>query len=100
MNPVPLYAGMDQPSPLEVPALIRYRQAEGEEGPWVMPPYAWIFPPGPMIQPLERGYDQVHYEWLKTHPRPLGPARAGSRNHRPQSILPPFIPATPIMKRR
>lgn len=96
---VPPYAGEDQPSPLEIPLWIQYKEDQWEEGPWVMPPYALIFPQDPIPQPCERGYDAVHHEWLKTHPRSTGPARAGSRNHRPQSVLAPYVPAQPIMKR-
>jgi hypothetical protein len=38
------YAGQNQQWWISVPATIRYRE-QMEEGPWVMPPYAAIFPP-------------------------------------------------------
>jgi hypothetical protein len=93
---VPPYAGEDQPVDIIVPATIYYREV-WEEGPWVMPPYAWIYPqpPEPVIE--ERGYDQVHHDWLLTHPRPPGPRRMGDRDHRPQSVLPPYVRPKPIM---
>jgi hypothetical protein len=47
MNPVPPYAGQSQPTRLYIPARIAYQQPPygAEEGPWVMPPYAQIYPP-------------------------------------------------------
>lgn len=44
MNPVSPYAGQSQPSQIAVPSSTLYH-SEREEGPWVMPPYASIFPP-------------------------------------------------------
>ena len=37
------YAGQSQPQAVVVPATTAYRQIR-EEGPWVLPPYAVIFP--------------------------------------------------------
>jgi hypothetical protein len=39
----PPYCGQDQQQRINVPAAIRYRQ-EREEGPWVMLPYASLYP--------------------------------------------------------
>src|SRR4029077_13572506 len=93
---VPPYAGYPQETEIDVPAWIRYREEQWEEGPWVLPPYALFYPPVPVPVILERGYDQVHHEWLKTHPRPPGPRRMGDNNHRPQSVLQPFVRSKPI----
>ena len=95
-QPVPPYAGEDQPTEIDVPAWIRYREEQWEDGPWVMPPYAWIFPSPAPVLVLERGYDSVHHEWLKTHKRPPGPRRLGDANHRPQSVLATLKPTPPI----
>jgi hypothetical protein len=50
MNPVPPYAGENQQQQINVPAPILYQQ-QPEEGCWVMPPYATIFPPPPQPEP-------------------------------------------------
>lgn len=44
MNPVPPYAGQNQSPWIFVPRPTQYQQ-QMEEGPWVMPPYASIYPP-------------------------------------------------------
>jgi hypothetical protein len=95
-NPVPPYAGDPQETEIDVPAWIRYREEQWEEGPWVMPPYAWIFPHPAPLEAAERGSDQVHHAWLKTHKRPPGPRRLGDNNHRPQSVLSRAGPTPPI----
>lgn len=43
------YAGQNQQQQIQVPATIAYKsyQYSPEEGPWVMPPYASIYPPPP-----------------------------------------------------
>lgn len=43
---VPSYSGSNQQTQIQVPARIAYREAEREEGPWVMPPYANLYPGG------------------------------------------------------
>jgi hypothetical protein len=43
-NPVAPYAGQNQQTQIVVPATIYY-QEQMEDGPWVMPPYAQIYPP-------------------------------------------------------
>lgn len=45
---VPVYAGQNQQQKIQVPASIAYRQPPygQEEGPWVMLPYASLYPPG------------------------------------------------------
>ena len=91
-QPVPPYAGDPQESEIDVPAWIRYREEQWEEGPWVMPPYAQIFPQPVPPCPCERGSDAFHHEWLKTHPRPKG-------HHgvwRPKSVLPQPVRTQPI----
>jgi hypothetical protein len=40
----PPYCGQDQQQRINVPAAIRYRQDEREEGPWVMLPYGSLYP--------------------------------------------------------
>ena len=47
MNPVPPYAGQNQTSLINVPATIVYKsyQYSPEEGPWMMLPYANLYPP-------------------------------------------------------
>lgn len=47
---VPPYSGSNQTSQIEVPATIGYREARPEEGPWVMPPYAVLYPEVPNAQ--------------------------------------------------
>lgn len=44
MNPVAPYAGQDQSPWIFVPRPTQYQQ-QMEEGPWVMPPYASLYPP-------------------------------------------------------
>lgn len=51
MNPVAPYAGQNQQSQIVIPARIAYRLI-WEEGPWVMPPYAALYPP-PTQAPAE-----------------------------------------------
>ena len=43
---VPAYSGQNQQTQIAVPAPIAYREARREEGPWVMPPYANLYPGG------------------------------------------------------
>jgi hypothetical protein len=45
MNPVAPYCGQTQSAHIPVPARIAYKYLDWEEGPWVMPPYASIYPP-------------------------------------------------------
>lgn len=45
MSVVPPYAGQNQQWWIEVPRPTLY-QEQMEDGPWVMPPYAQIYPPG------------------------------------------------------
>ena len=45
MNPVQPYAGQNQQRFIHVPASIWHRE-QWEEGCWVLPPYAAIFPGG------------------------------------------------------
>lgn len=96
VNPVAPYTGHPQEDQIDVPASIRYREDEWEEGPWVLPPYALIFPQPPEPVCPERGSDAVHAAWLETHPRPSGPRRLGDHNHRPQSVLAPFPRSKPV----
>ena len=43
---VPSYCGQNQQSQIQVAgAVFGYQSQPMEEGPWVIPPYAWIFPP-------------------------------------------------------
>lgn len=46
---VPPSSGQSQPTQINVPARIAYKEPPyaTEEGPWVMPPYALIYPPPP-----------------------------------------------------
>jgi hypothetical protein len=54
MNPVPPYCGQNQTSSIPVPARIAYNYIDWEEGPWVMIPYASLYPqpPAPTQAPL------------------------------------------------
>ena len=47
MNPVPPYCGQNQSAQIQVPATIAYKSYSysPEEGPWVMLPYASLYPP-------------------------------------------------------
>lgn len=45
MNPVAPYCGQNQTSQIQVPARIAYKYIDWEEGPWVMLPYATLYPP-------------------------------------------------------
>ena len=45
MSIVSPYAGQDQQAHINVPATIAYKYIDGEEGPWAMIPYAWLYPP-------------------------------------------------------
>lgn len=47
MNPVAPYCGQNQTSQIQVPATIAYKYIDWEEGPWVMIPYASLYPPAP-----------------------------------------------------
>jgi hypothetical protein len=39
------YAGQSQQTAIPVPARIAYKYIDREEGPWVMMPYAQLYPP-------------------------------------------------------
>jgi hypothetical protein len=52
MNPQPPYCGQTQVQRINVPATIAYKYIDSEDGPWVMPPYASIYPP-PAPAPTE-----------------------------------------------
>lgn len=43
---MPPYSGQSQPGQIQVPRTISNREGRREEGPWVMPPYANLFPGG------------------------------------------------------
>ncbi len=43
---VPPYAGQNQQQTIVQPLSIQYQGWDGEEGPWVMLPYAQLYPPG------------------------------------------------------
>jgi hypothetical protein len=45
MNPVAPYCGANQQQQINVPATIAYKYIDREEGPWVMLPYASLYPP-------------------------------------------------------
>jgi hypothetical protein len=100
MNPVTGYAGQDQVSDIEVPAHIAYKYIDWEEGPWVMIPYAQLYPPAPEPEPVLRGRDQVHEAWLMVH-KPLKnrPRRMGDGADGPRSVLPPPMRQQPIKKK-
>jgi hypothetical protein len=46
MNPLAPYCGQNQTAHIAVPATIAYKYLDWEEGPWVMPPFASLYPPG------------------------------------------------------
>lgn len=52
MNPVSSYCGQNQQQAITVPRRIVYQsyQYSPEEGPWAMPPYASIYPPGSQLE--------------------------------------------------
>jgi hypothetical protein len=45
MSIVAPYAGQNQQTVIPVPATIAYKYIDREEGPWVMIPYAQLYPP-------------------------------------------------------
>ena len=45
------YCGQNQTALIPVPARIAYQYWDGEEGPWVMLPYASLYPPPPEPPP-------------------------------------------------
>jgi hypothetical protein len=47
MSIVAPYAGQNQQAVIPVPARIAYKYIDREEGPWVMIPYAQLYPPDP-----------------------------------------------------
>jgi hypothetical protein len=44
MNPNPPYTGQLQPGQILVPKRIQYQYWDGEEGPWSMIPYDFLWP--------------------------------------------------------
>jgi hypothetical protein len=98
--PQPPYAGADQPQDIQVPAAIAYKYIDWEESCWVMPPYAQLYPPAPEPEPVLRGRDKVHQEWLKLHKPPKNrPRRMGDGSDGPRSVLPAPIQQQPIKKK-
>jgi hypothetical protein len=51
MSIVAPYAGQNQQTVIPVPATIAYKYIDTEEGPWVMMPYAQLYPPEPPPAP-------------------------------------------------
>jgi hypothetical protein len=49
---VPAYCGQNQSAIIAIPATIAYKtyRFNPEEGPWVLPPYANIYPPGSQLK--------------------------------------------------
>jgi hypothetical protein len=54
MSPVDPYCGQNQQQAINVPRRIVYQSYaySPEEGPWAMPPYLSIYPPGPQVDYL------------------------------------------------
>jgi hypothetical protein len=80
MNPVAPYGGQDQSSQILVPASIAYKAIDGEEGPWVMVPYAWLYPPPvpPAVAPTRPKPGQILSRSILAPPvqkQPLKPKR-------------------------
>jgi len=94
---VPSYTGQNEPQEILVPATIYYREV-WEEGPWVMIPYAQLYPQ-PAERLPERGSDSVHAQWLKTHPPSPDPRRIGDGPRRQKSVLGAFVRAEPIKRK-